>query len=110
MALPAATARFKETPPDPNCVPRCPKCGEKVVRRSHARGIVRWSHRNRRGNHKPGVCNWNGTRPVGGENAESAGIPRAKVERIHAKILGADGVQRYVITSAQNATPVHKRF
>ena len=59
---------------------------------------------------RQGLCDWNGTNPIGIETDQAAGLPRKRIERLHARLKAARGVQRYVITAAQNATPVHKRF
>lgn len=39
-----------------------------------------------------------------------AGLPVERIDELHAKIISATGVRRYVITAAQNATPVHSAF
>jgi hypothetical protein len=54
-------------------------------------------------------CGWHGTQPVGVEEAQSQGVDRAGAEALHATIKGAKRA-RYVITAAQNATPVNKPF
>lgn len=112
MALPAVTARFTETPPQKDARLRCPKCGEPVVRQGQYRGVPRYRHAGMHSTRRRarGLCDWNGTNPVGIESDQAAGLPRAEIERLHSKIARASGVQRYVITAAQNATPIHKRF
>lgn len=88
--------------------PLCPKCG-KPVRKAGTQN---------HGEGKTGVqrwwcipCKWHGTQPVGVEDAASAGIDRKKVDKLHRRLKG-DGrrVRRYVITAAQNATPINKAF
>ncbi len=88
-------------------MPRCPKCGEPVVKGgTHPLyGYQRWKHSSR----KDMPCKWHGTRPVGIEEAQSKGIDAEKMKD-RARALRGDRskVKRYVITSAQNATPVFK--
>jgi hypothetical protein len=91
--------------------PRCPKCGKDVYpaqllndgggktgqRRYQHRSPDRWT------------CKWNGTRPVGLDAFESAGIDPATAKSLHTQ---AKRTKRaiYVITAAQNATPINKPF
>lgn len=87
--------------------PLCPKCGEPVNKRGHGLGVQRWSH----SNPAKSACKWHGTRPVYAEAAESAGVDPIVSAKIHKQILkDARKVKRFVITSAQNATPVHRAF
>lgn len=88
--------------------PKCPKCGCDVVRggtrhgEKGKTGIQRWRC-------KP--CKWNGTHPIGLAVSENAGIDKTHVDKLHRKIKSdARDVQRYVITSAQNATDVYQPF
>lgn len=85
---------------------KCPKCArEDLYRRSEARGVQRFKC-----DEKLGGCGWHGTKPVGLEAFESNGIDRKQADALHRKVRDERGVRRYVITAAQNATPVHKRF
>jgi len=79
----------------------CPKCGNRVSRKGHSRGAQRYGCTK---------CGWHGHRPVN-ENAEvSKGIDRAATARLRAGIAAIKGRQRYVVTAAQNATPINKPF
>jgi hypothetical protein len=84
--------------------PLCPKCGEPVVHRGNNRGTQRWGHS---GHSRRHTCKWQGTRPVGLEKAQAEGINRALVRRLHRHMRKA---KRFVITAAQNATPVNAAF
>lgn len=54
---------------------------------------------------------WHGTNPIGLEKVRTAGIPRARADRLIAKLKeDRRGGRRYVITAAQNATPVNSNF
>lgn len=86
--------------------PRCPKCGEAVVRRAHARGAQRYSHTWK---HLPGRCNWNGTQPVGLEADQAEGVDAQRSRELAAG-LRKSKFKRVVITAAQNATPVNEPF
>lgn len=68
--------------------PLCPKCGHTTVRAGHTRGKQRWEC-------KPRGCGWHGTEPIHPPAPAIRGLPSAK---------------RYVVTAAQNATPVYKPF
>jgi hypothetical protein len=46
----------------------------------------------------------------GKEKANAKGIDRESADALHKTVRDAEGVQRYVITSAQNATPINKPF
>lgn len=52
-------------------------------------------------------CDWHGTAPIGDNHA---GIDRDATKKFYAKLRKAKGVKRYVITAAQNATPINKPF
>lgn len=78
--------------------PLCPQCGEPCVKRGNSRGVQRWGHKV--GNE----CSWHGTRPVGLD------APSTDTKAMHALVHNAKGPQRYLITSAQNATAVNLRF
>ena len=82
--------------------PRCPKCGSGVTKGGNARGRQRYWCKTR---------DWQGTDPVGLEVAQAAGVPRKHADRLHHKI-SADShkCRHYVVTSAQNATPIHTAF
>lgn len=95
--------------------PLCPKCGKPVVKGG---AVNSPNHGGKSGqqrylcdrNGRAKGCGWHGTRPVGLEAAESAGVDEATSKALQAKVRQARGVRRYVITAAQNATPVHKLF
>jgi len=84
--------------------PLCPKCGKPVVKAGNDRGRQRYQHgeRNR-------TCRWHGTAPAGLEADQAIGIDAKASKALHRKVKSA-GVQRLVITAAQNATPVNKAF
>lgn len=84
---------------------RCPKCGESVFRRGHARGKARYGHR--QAQHLS--CKWHGTEPVGRVKDATTGIPKETSRALKKEIHEARGRQVYVVTAAQNATPVHAR-
>lgn len=84
---------------------KCPKCGgNDMVKAGSTRGIQRYQHSwaGRK------TCPWHGTRPAGIEK-QAAGIDRDAANALHARVKGAK-IARYVITAAQNATPVNERF
>lgn len=57
-----------------------------------------------------GVVCWHGTQPLGIED-HNDGIDEQKVAQLHGRIKRDDRrVRRYVVTAAQNATPIHPRF
>lgn len=88
--------------------PLCPKCGEPVCKGgTSAEGIQRWMHSEIKGQRK--LCFWHGTRPVGIDTAESAGVDQKATKALAARVRQANKA-RFVITSAQNATPVNKAF
>lgn len=87
--------------------PLCPKCGKPVVKggglhdNRGAMGVQRyWC--------KP--CKWHGTAPLFKDSAQSRGLDRKNARLVVATLEAAPRPVRLVITSAQNATPVHKRF
>jgi len=95
--------------------PRCPRCGKPVglagLRHDGGKGGRSGQQRYSHATHaERKVCKWHGTRPIGLGAVDSFGVPRKRAERLHKKVRAARGVQRYVITAAQNATPVNKRF
>ncbi len=86
----------------------CLECGGRVYRTgTSVRGKIRYKHRAplRR------VCAWHGTNPAGVAEEQAAGIPEALAARMAAFIDARRkaGRQTYVVTSAQNATGVHRR-
>src|SRR3990172_5670670 len=82
---------------------QCPKCGgEKFQHGGHTRGVQRYHCKNK-------SCGWHGTQPVGIEDDQAVGLPHLNVEELHKRISSGE-VKRFVITSAQNATPVWKPF
>jgi hypothetical protein len=86
----------------------CPKCSSRVnFGSTSAAGRQRYRcSRQHKG------CDWNGTLPNGlkPDVVNAQGIDTATAKRLHKKIRTARGIQRYVITSAQNATPVNEPF
>jgi hypothetical protein len=54
-------------------------------------------------------CNWHGTEPIGLEQNQSVGVPIEDVNKLHERITSGK-IRRYVITSAQNATPIWAPF
>lgn len=79
-------------------LPQCPKCGKEVRPRGHGRGKPR---------HKCYACGWHGTDPI--ESGPTPGLDAQRVEALHSE-LSAARAARYVITAAQNATPVWRPF
>jgi hypothetical protein len=110
----AARAQAKNSDPTGSTVmaakgakPRCPKCGEDVIKAGTARGKQRWHH----GRKQREVCKWHGTQPVGLEAKQAEGIDRKATAKLHRSLVkDRREVKRYVITAAQNATPVNKAF
>lgn len=86
--------------------PRCPKCGGNVAKGGTAnyRGGGQGQQR-----YECSGCGWHGTQPVGKAAAESTGIDTAISKQIATSIRKTERC-RYVITAAQNATPVRKPF
>ena len=79
----------------------CPKCGGAwVVKKGNSKGKQRFSCRS---------CGWHGTQPAGIEK-RNCGIDRKSTATLHRAVRSAKGIQRYVITAAQNATGVHAAF
>jgi hypothetical protein len=86
----------------------CPRCNSRVnFGSTSAAGRQRY-----RCSRQFKGCDWNGTLPNGlkPDVVNAQGIDTATAKRLHKKISTARGIQRYVITSAQNATPVHEGF
>jgi hypothetical protein len=97
---------------EPPPAPRCPKCGEPVARagvrsdKNGKDGVQRWSHTTvalRKS------CGWHGSTPVGLEAAESQGVDPKTAKSLHVQVKRSKRAI-YVITAAQNATPVNKPF
>lgn len=83
----------------------CPDCGEAVWRRSSFRGRVRFGHRASQNID----CEWHGTDPAGLENDLKTGVNEKVSAALKSGIIACKGEKvTYVITSAQNATPVFK--
>lgn len=71
-------------------------------------GKQRWMHGTRAARK---ICSWQGTNPVGLEAAQSKGVDRAAAAKLHKQLRSDESrVRRYVVTAAQNATPVHEAF
>ena len=91
--------------------PRCPLCGKDVFRSGFTRdrgaaheGKIRYTHR--RAQKLP--CTWHGVNAIGMEEDQLTGIDLEVSRANKAKIAEARGKRTtFVITSAQNATPVH---
>ncbi len=81
--------------------PRCPKCGEAVIKGGGSRGKQRWKHV------ATSPCRWHGTHPVGLQEAAAAGVDQKAVAALHKRMRKT---KRFVITAAQNATPVNAPF
>lgn len=86
---------------DAKAAPSCPKCSEKVQKDGIKDGVQSWRCR---------PCKWYGSDIIRVEKKIDDGIDRTSADAFHARLKGATGVQRYVITAAQNATPIDKRF
>ena len=56
------------------------------------------------------ACGLRTTRMAGMETEQAKGIDRKSADKLHSKMRAAEGIKRYVITSAQNATPIDKLF
>lgn len=76
----------------------CPKCGDVVSPRGHARGVPRYFCAR---------CEWHGTATV---QTDRSGRFGASLESLISGNLSKRRAARYVITSAQNATPVYRPF
>jgi len=90
-------------------VTSCPKCGEPVHRhgteadRSGGTGKTRYRHRRV----QKLDCAWHGTEPAGVEDDAKSGLDLVTSRANRAAIVANHGKRvTYVITSAQNATPV----
>jgi hypothetical protein len=76
-----------------------------------SRGQVRYSHSggSQVARRARGQCAWHGTRPVGWEADQQAGVDQATAKKL-ARTVSKRGARRLVITAAQNATPVNRAF
>lgn len=88
--------------------PLCPRCGNVVIKRGTANGDIKRGQGQQRYFCQP--CNWHGTVLANRDEIERQGVDRATSEGLHRKVKKAKGVQRYVVTAAQNATAVNKAF
>lgn len=93
---------------------RCPKCGgTHITKRGSGdkTGIPRFFCGTQKGTGpvKNG-CGWHGYDVVGREDAAGAGVPRKEADALHRKVTKSGGTRRYVITAAQNATPIWMPF
>jgi transposase-like protein len=82
---------------------RCTHCGSDDVIKNGAGdgsndGKQRWQ------------CNKCGKRTTAIVRDESTGIDRGIVAKLYRRVMQSKGIQRYVVTAAQNATPVNKPF
>ncbi len=81
----------------------CPECGEVVYRSNPFRGKLRYYHRDS----QRLACKWHGSDAIGFEEDAKSGVDRATSRRLKSEIIAARGSKvTYVITAAQNATPV----
>jgi hypothetical protein len=91
----------------------CPKCGSSVVKNGgqHERGSLTGLQKWKCSTNTPRdrVYCWNGIQPIGIEKYRSRGISQDKSKELKQLVL-EKGNTRFVITSAQNATPVNKPF
>lgn len=85
---------------------RCPKCGERTLRKGArtAAGKVRWTCRGTTGDRRYCYQTTNPDAPYRGRNAPKEPEQRLEFPQKH------QGIRRFVITSAQNATPLHTGF
>jgi hypothetical protein len=82
----------------------CPECTEPVYRKSSFRGKIRFGHRSK----QKLDCGWHGTDAIGAELEVMCGVPKARSEELKREIIASRGKKMiYVITAAQNATPIH---
>lgn len=86
---------------------QCLHCGSKRVK---ADGTGGYSAKEANDGKQRWKCLDCGKRTTAVARDESTGIDKSLVAKLHQLIQGARGVQRYVITSAQNATPVNAAF
>lgn len=85
--------------------PPCPKCGKTMVRNPRRDGSIRWMCRGPRPDR---VYCYSTTNPNVAERGPNS-RPKGKPAAVFKRDLEA-GIKRYIITAAQNATPVHKEF
>lgn len=91
--------------------PLCPKCGGPCGKRGNLNSGGRKSGKRRWGCVDRKGCGWNGVNAIGVEKADSAGIDAEGTRRRLQKLKGDQSpVRGYVITAAQNATPIYKPF
>ena len=91
--------------------PKCPNCGRPVTKKGQDDGKTRYRCGQKgKDRHTPG-CGWQGYDPVDLDVAEAAGLD-PKATKAVARAVRAAGTTDvlYVITAAQNATPVHEGF
>lgn len=79
---------------------KCHKCGKDqwIKDGTNKVGQQRWK------------CKPCGYRPWSAPVNVDAGVPKDAVKKLHKQLVEAHGVQRFVVTAAQNATPVSKPF
>lgn len=84
----------------------CPKCGDQTLRRGNKAqsGKVRWTCRGTSGDRAHCYSTTDPNKPYSGRNSRKEPDKNPQFRRA----LG--GVKRFVITAAQNATPVHEPF
>ena len=84
----------------------CPKCGDQTLRRGNKAqsGKVRWHCRGSTGDRIHCYSTTNPDKPYSGRNSRKEPDKNPQFRRA----LG--GVKRFVITAAQNGTPVHEPF
>lgn len=92
---------------------KCPQCGSDKLKKdgvTHDKGSVTGKQRYACLNEScksEGGNAWRGSAPIGLEAELKKGIDKRLVAELHKRIVKG---KRFVITSAQNATPVHKAF
>jgi hypothetical protein len=91
----------------------CPKCGGPVTIKSMtfgqngATGKQRWACATNRSESK--IYCWSGTAPIGIEKLKSKGIDESVSKGLKQLVLDKK-IHKFVITAAQNATPIKKSF
>jgi hypothetical protein len=95
---------------------KCPRCGKDTLRKNGGgRGKQRWictfgkgrASSTGTGDHNPPIC-YSTVDPKAPYRGPDGRAKEVKPEAVYKRALGS--VRRYVVTSAQNATPVHKGF
>lgn len=86
----------------------CPDCNEPVYRRGHAWDTTKMRFSHLKSQHLD--CDWHGVEPFGIELEVMTGVNKKVSQALKSEIVKQRGGKRtYVITSAQNATPVEPK-